>query len=206
MKPIEFSACLFLTLWMLFPSTGYPADSDNTQFMVVHEEVDSESIKAASGSSQSDVRIIESFRASDKTFTVFEAATLDDLNTLLASMQIVPLKVTQILDINSPVRGGGSQAGDQPRRGHQTFMIQRKVPGVGYFPDEKKQAISKGSNAAIAKIGDTIEWDHSYLTDQGTFCVYRATDEETIRKHGAMIGPEILGLDVVQEIDLAEAN
>jgi hypothetical protein len=109
-------------------------------------------------------------------------------------------KVTAVKDINSPARGGGKPAGDQPRAGQKTFVIERKIPGVGTFPEERKQAISKKSNAAIAQIGDSIEWVHSYLTDDGTYCVYRAKDEDTIHKHGAITGSPITKVSEAQAV------
>ena len=62
---------------------------------------------------------------------------------------------------------------------------------VDVVAQRSAKAISKKSNAAIAEIGDSIEWVHSYLSDEGTYCVYRATDEDTIRKHGAIAGAPI---------------
>src|SRR2546423_2511795 len=137
------------------------------------------------------VRTVENFSAADKTYAVYEADSADVLAKYLQHAGLSPRKVTEIKDINSPTRGGGKPAGDQPRKGQKTFVIERKIPGVGTFPDAKKQAISKKSNAAIAEIGDSIEWVHSYLTDEGTYCVYRATGEDTIRKHGAIAGAPI---------------
>jgi hypothetical protein len=137
------------------------------------------------------VRIVEHFRSADKTYVVYEAESADVLAKDLERVGLSPKKVSQVRDINSPTRGGGKPAGDQPRPGQTTFVIERKIPGVGTFPDAKKQAISRKSNAAIAEIGDSIEWVHSYLTDEGTYCLYRATDEDTIRKHGAIAGAPI---------------
>jgi hypothetical protein len=137
------------------------------------------------------VRIVEHYRSADKTYVVYEAESADVLAKYLERVGLSPKKVSQVRDINSPTRGGGKPAGDQPRPGQKTFVIERKIPGVGTFPDAKKQAISRKSNAAIAEIGDSIEWVHSYLTDEGTYCLYRATDEDTIRKHGAIAGAPI---------------
>jgi len=136
-------------------------------------------------------RIVEHFSAADKTYVVYQAESADALAKYLQRAGLSPKKVTQVKDVNSPTRGGGKPAGDQPRPGQKTFVIERKIPGVGTFPGAKKEAISKKSNAAIAEIGDSIEWVHSYLTDEGTYCLYRATDEDTIRKHGAIAGAPI---------------
>ena len=104
---------------------------------------------------------------------------------------VSPEKISEVLFVNSPVVGGGDPAGSEPRDGHQVFVIERPIPGVGFFGLEKKQKISAGSNAAIAKLGDIIEWDHSYLTGEGTYCVYRADSPDTLREHGALAGAPI---------------
>ena len=170
-----------------------------SQYMVVHDPKKGDDIKGAAG-----VVVVESFSASDRTFTVFNAVTLSDLKNYLEANAITPIKITQIRDINTPVRGGGPKAGDQPRQGHQVFVIERGIPGVGNFPDKKKMAISQKSNRAIAQIGNSIEWDHSYLTDEGTYCIYRATDENTIREHGKIAGAPIVTIYRVKETSLSK--
>lgn len=168
------------------------------QYMVVHEPKKGDDIKGAAG-----IVVVESFSVPDRTFTVFNAVTLSDLKNYLKANAITPIKITQIRDINSPVRGGGPKAGDEPRQGHQVFVIERGIPGVGNFPDKKKVAISRKSNRAIAEIGNSIEWDHSYLTDEGTYCIYRAIDENTIRKHGKIAGAPIITIYRVKETSLS---
>jgi len=170
-----------------------------SQYMVVHEPKTGDDIKGAAG-----IVVVESFSASDRTFTVFNSVTLSDLKSYLDANAITPIKITQIRDINTPVRGGGRKAGDEPRQGHQVFVIERGIPGVGNFPDKKKMAISQKSNRAIAEIGNSIEWDHSYLTDQGTYCIYRAIDENTIRKHGKIAGAPIITIYGVKETSLSK--
>ena len=64
--------------------------------------------------------------------------------------------------------------------------------------------ISQKSNRAIAQIGNSIEWDHSYLTDEGTYCIYRATDENTIREHGKIAGAPIITIYRVKETSLSK--
>ncbi|KNG94472.1 hypothetical protein ATO11_09085 [Pseudaestuariivita atlantica] len=77
--------------------------------------------------------------------------------------------------------------------GLQTFVIERPIPGVGSFPLARKEGISRASNAAIAQMEGKVEWVHSYLTEVGTVCIYRATDEGQIADHaqlaGAPLGP-----------------
>jgi hypothetical protein len=145
----------------------------------------------ATGGASDGVRAIERFDTADKSYVVVEADSAEALAKHLQRAGVPARKATEVKDVNSPTRGGGKPAADRPRDGQKTFVIERSIPGVGTFPDARKEAISKKSNAAIAQIGDSIEWVHSYLTDEGTYCVYRATDEGTIRKHGAIAGAPI---------------
>lgn len=146
------------------------------------------------------VQTVEAFTSADKTYAIYDAESVEVLTRYFEQLSISARKVMEVRDINSPVRGGGQPAGMQSREGHRTFVIERKIAGVGTFPDEKKAAISRKSNAAVAEIGRSIEWDRSYLTDEGTYCVYRATDEKTIRKHAAITGAPANTVSEVQTV------
>lgn len=137
------------------------------------------------------VKLEQSFGAGTDSYAVFSADDEGALKEYLKQASIRAEKISEVLFVNSPVIGGGEPAGSAPRDGHKVFVIERPIPGVGFFGLEKKQAISKGSNAAISKLGDIIEWDHSYLTGEGTYCVYRADSSETLREHGALAGAPI---------------
>lgn len=135
--------------------------------------------------------IVESFAGTDRSYAVFGAADESAVRAHLAAIGIEPTRLMPVEFINSPAVGGGRAAGAEPRADHQVYVIERPIPGVGSLPLETKQKISQGSNAAIEKLGDTIEWDHSYLTSEGTFCVYRAEDEEVIREHARLAGAPV---------------
>ena len=135
--------------------------------------------------------IDETLSAGTDSYVVVSAESEDAVRGLMQAASISPEKISEVLFINSPAIGGGQPAGPEPRAGHQVFVIERPIPGVGFFGLEKKQKISAGSNAAIAKLGDIIEWDHSYLTGEGTYCVYRADSPDTLREHGALAGAPI---------------
>ncbi len=132
-----------------------------------------------------------SFSAGADSYAVFEANSESSLNQLLKEANINSEKISEVLFVNSPELGGGMKAGENPRGGHQVFVIERPIPGVGFFGLDKKKKISQNSNSAIAKLGEIIEWDRSYLTSEGTYCVYRADSPETLREHGALAGAPI---------------
>ncbi len=148
------------------------------------------------------VELDERLSAGKDSYAVFSAPDEAALTGFLEVAAITPEKISEVLFVNSPVIGGGEPPNAEPRPGHQVFVIERPIPGVGFFGLEKKQGISKRSNEAIAKLGEIIEWDHSYLTSEGTYCVYRADSPETLREHGALAGAPIGKITpVVQEIN-----
>jgi hypothetical protein len=134
------------------------------------------------------VSLLEEFRSPDIWFQTFSAASPEAFDEYLVSLGVEPITVKESLFINSPEVGGGPRAGDLPREGQSVFMIERTIPGVGLAPKEKLVEVSKGSQAIIETIGDSVEWDHSYLTDEGTYCVYRATGTDKIQLHAEMAG------------------
>ena len=40
----------------------------------------------------------------------------------------------------------------------------------------------------LRKLAPKVQWEHSYVTDDKTFCVYLAEDEAAVRKHAEVSG------------------
>lgn len=70
----------------------------------------------------------------------------------------------------------------------QKYVIERELAGAGALSEEELRAISLRSIAALGELGSTIQWMHSYVTDNKVYCVYLAPDEETIREHARRAG------------------
>ena len=68
------------------------------------------------------------------------------------------------------------------------FVIERNIPDIGGFDAEQLHAASQRSMDAVRQLGFQIQWEHSYITAEKTFCVYLATDEAVIRKHAELSG------------------
>jgi hypothetical protein len=68
------------------------------------------------------------------------------------------------------------------------FVIERMIPGVGHKTDPDYAGISKTSNAALAQLAPHVQWEHSYVAGDQTFCVYLAESEEDIRRHAELSG------------------
>jgi hypothetical protein len=138
-----------------------------------------------------DVALDETLSAGADSYAVLSASSAEALQGFLADASIQPEKISEVLFVNSPTVGGWEPASAEPRPGNQIYVIERPIPGVGSLDLETKQAISSISNSVIAQLGDVIEWDHSYLTSEGTYCIYRADSPETIREHATLAGAPV---------------
>ncbi len=68
------------------------------------------------------------------------------------------------------------------------FVIERDPPKIGSADRETlKQAATK-SNQALAELAPRVQWVHSYVADNKTFCIYLAENEAAIRKHAEISG------------------
>ena len=68
------------------------------------------------------------------------------------------------------------------------YVIERNVPGIGANDQAGFCNIAKTSNAALKKLATRVQWEHSYVADGKTFCIYLAEDEEAIREHARLSG------------------
>ncbi|MCV2871203.1 DUF4242 domain-containing protein [Defluviimonas sp. WL0050] len=68
------------------------------------------------------------------------------------------------------------------------FVIEREIPTVGSFDRGQLRDASRTSNDALAKLSPKVQWEHSYVADNKTFCVYLADDEDAIHEHAKLSG------------------
>ncbi|GLS17987.1 hypothetical protein GCM10007874_10030 [Labrys miyagiensis] len=68
------------------------------------------------------------------------------------------------------------------------YLIERDIPAVGTFEKEQLRDASRTSNNALLQLAPRVQWDHSYVADNKTFCIYLAEDEAAIRKHAELSG------------------
>ena len=68
------------------------------------------------------------------------------------------------------------------------FMIERDLPGAGKLSPEQLAEIARKSCAKLDQLGASIQWMHSYVTQDRIYCIYSATDEELIRRHAELGG------------------
>jgi hypothetical protein len=68
------------------------------------------------------------------------------------------------------------------------YVIERNVPGIGAFDAARFREASQKSLEAIRQLGYKLQWEHSYVGADTSYCIYLATDEDVIRKHAELTG------------------
>ena len=87
------------------------------------------------------------------------------------------------------------------------YVIERDIPEVGSFEPEQLRDASRTSNNALAQLAPRVQWDHSYVAGNKTFCIYLAEDEDAILKHAELSGfPASVITEVSKIIDPTTAN
>jgi Protein of unknown function (DUF4242) len=87
------------------------------------------------------------------------------------------------------------------------YVIERDLPGVGPLHRAQLKDAAATSNDALAKLAGKVQWDHSYVVDNKTFCIYLAEDEAVVREHAKLSGfPATKVTEVKTIIDPLTAN
>ncbi|MEM9552150.1 MAG: DUF4242 domain-containing protein [Pseudomonadota bacterium] len=68
------------------------------------------------------------------------------------------------------------------------YVIERDLPGVGGMSGDELCGAAAKSNEALAQLAGQVQWQHSYVAGDKTFCIYLADNEESIRKHAELSG------------------
>ena len=63
------------------------------------------------------------------------------------------------------------------------YVIERELPGAGKLSKAELKAISTKSNEILRDLGPSIQWVHSYVTDDKIICVYNAPNPDIIKEH-----------------------
>ena len=87
------------------------------------------------------------------------------------------------------------------------YIIERDIPGIGAMSLTELCGAARASNKALAEIGSNIQWQHTYVAGDKTFCIYLAEDEDAVRKHAELSGfPATTITEVRTIIDPTTAN
>ena len=68
------------------------------------------------------------------------------------------------------------------------FIVERAIPGIGSAEPDELNAVAAMDNRIVAQLSPDIQWLTSYIADDKTYCLYRAKDEETVRRHSELAG------------------
>ncbi len=87
------------------------------------------------------------------------------------------------------------------------FVIERDIPAVGEMSETELGGAAKVSNSALAGLAPKVQWQHSYVTANKTFCIYLADDESAIHQHAELSGfPATVITEVTSVIDPTTAR
>lgn len=65
----------------------------------------------------------------------------------------------------------------------KTYVIERIIPGAGDLTADQLIGISRTSCSVLKEMGPIIEWQHSYVTGDKVYCVYKAKNRQLIEEH-----------------------
>ncbi|WP_107980412.1 DUF4242 domain-containing protein [Pseudoduganella sp. UC29_71] len=80
------------------------------------------------------------------------------------------------------------------------YVIERDIPGAGKLTSAELQGISAKSCSVLNELGPSIQWVHSYVTDDKVYCIYNAPSEELVREHAQRGGFPANRISQVREI------
>ena len=71
------------------------------------------------------------------------------------------------------------------------FLIERPIPDIGSADRAALGSAARKSNDVLAEMqseNKKIQWEHSYVADDKTFCIYLAEDGALIDEHSKSSG------------------
>jgi len=80
------------------------------------------------------------------------------------------------------------------------YVIEREMAGAGNMTEEEIREASLRSLAVLKELGSSIQWLHSYVTNDKIYCVYFAQDEEKIREHARRAGLPVNRVSAVRRL------
>lgn len=71
------------------------------------------------------------------------------------------------------------------------YMIERAIPAIGSAERDALRAAAQQSNGVLAEMKaerKNIQWEHSYVAGDKTFCIYLSDSEALIHEHAQRSG------------------
>jgi hypothetical protein len=89
------------------------------------------------------------------------------------------------------------------------YLIEREIPNAGALSAAELKKVAQISCGALQKLGQSIQWVQSYVTEDKITCVYIAPNAELVREHARLGGfpaDEVLEIAVIIDPTTAESN
>ena len=90
------------------------------------------------------------------------------------------------------------------------YVIERDIPEIGSAGREDLRGAAEKSNGVLAAMKaeqKNIQWEHSYVAGDKTFCIYLADNETLIHEHSERSGfPASVVTEVRRMIDPVTAE
>ncbi len=90
------------------------------------------------------------------------------------------------------------------------FVIERDIPKIGSAERDALRAAAQKSNGVLADMRaekKNIQWEHSYVAGDKTFCIYLADSETLVHEHAERSGfPATVVTEVRKMIDPVTAE
>ena len=80
------------------------------------------------------------------------------------------------------------------------FVIERELPGAGKLSGNDLHGISVKSCSALQKLGPSIQWIQSFVTDDKIYCIYIAPNADVVREHARLGGFPASRVSEVREV------
>jgi hypothetical protein len=68
------------------------------------------------------------------------------------------------------------------------YLIERDIEGAGLMTPAELRTVARKSCSVLDELGPQVQWEHSYVTDDKIYCVYRAPSEALVREHARLGG------------------
>jgi hypothetical protein len=68
------------------------------------------------------------------------------------------------------------------------YVIERELPGAGKLSQQDLVGISQKSCGVLDKLGPSIQWVESFVTENKIYCIYQAENKALVLQHADMGG------------------
>lgn len=87
------------------------------------------------------------------------------------------------------------------------YVIERNVPNAGALSSGDLTELAQRSCAALQRLGPSVQWVQSFITEDQITCIYIAPNAELLRQHARIGGfPADRVLEVAATIDPTTAE